>query len=103
MFLHRLALSLGMTIQQLLLNMDSQELSSWIAYDSIQPVGELMDDFRTGLVCSVVANANKGSKGKSLAPSDFMPYYKDKKKKNQTQDEMISVLMQSSRISKGNK
>ena len=102
MFLHRLALSLGMTIQQLLDNMDSQELSAWIAYDSIQPLGELMDDFRTGMVCSVVANANNGKRGKALSPADFMPYYK-KKKKNQTPEEMMSVLVHASKISKGNK
>ena len=83
--------------------MDSQELSSWIAYDSIQPVGELMDDFRTGLVCSVVANANKGKKGRSMTPVDFMPYFKKPKKKNQTQQEMMNVLMTSAKHNKGQK
>ena len=54
------------------------------------------------MVCSVVANANKGKRGKALSPADFMPYYK-KKKKNQTPEEMMSVLVHASKISKGNK
>ena len=42
-------------------------------------------DFRAALVCSVIANVNRGKNQKAFNPKDFMP----KKKKVQTPQEML--------------
>lgn len=48
--------------------------------------------FNSALICSVIANVNRG-KGKVYTPADFMPK-EQKKKKAMTMQDMISVLKQ---------
>ena len=48
--------------------------------------------FNSALICSVIANVNRG-KGKAFTPSDFMPKEKSKNKKMSVVD-MIDVLKQ---------
>ena len=45
------------------------------------------ESYRTALICAVMANCHRG-KGKVFKVADFMP----KKKKKQTQGEMINQL-----------
>lgn len=73
MFAFRLALALGMTVRQLLASMDSAELSEWMAFDSIQPIGERGAYMRAGLIASVVANTSMSPPKRRLTPLDFMP------------------------------
>lgn len=40
---------------------------------------------RAALICSVIANANRGKRGKKYGPKDFMP----KKRKRQTPQQML--------------
>ena len=54
-------------------NVSSRELSEWAAYLHQEPFGEVMADYRAGIVAATVANVNRGSKGKALEPKDFMP------------------------------
>lgn len=46
--------------------------------------------FNSALICSVIANVNRG-KGKAYSPADFMPKEK-KKPKKMSVDELVSVL-----------
>ena len=48
--------------------------------------------FNSALICSVIANVNRG-KGKAYSPADFMPKEQKQKQKMSMQD-MISVLRQ---------
>lgn len=52
---------------------DSQELSMWMAYDNIEP----LDDpyWRTGLECSTMAAVFAG---KQMKPEDFIPSKRQK-------------------------
>jgi hypothetical protein len=45
-------------------------------------------DYRAALLCSVIANANRGKKQKTFKPDDFMP----RVKKKQSPEEMLSVV-----------
>ena len=49
--------------------MDSCEFQEWFNFYSVSPFGDVRDDMRGGLLCSIVANV-MGSKTK---PSDFIP------------------------------
>lgn len=67
---------LGKTVRQLLAEIDSEELTEWIAFERIEPFGSPMDDFRAGQVCATVANyAGKVRNNEAAAaqPGDFMP------------------------------
>lgn len=58
----------------MLSRMSSVELAEWMAFDTLEPIGELRGDVRTGIVASLIYNVNRGKDMKPLAPIDFMPY-----------------------------
>lgn len=70
-----------------------------MAFDAIEPFGEEREDFRAGLVCSVVANTFGGPKdkqGTAWQPQDFMPLIEGAKAKamhpqSQSPEEMLAV------------
>jgi hypothetical protein len=67
---------MGKTVRQLLAEIDSEELTEWIAFERLEPFGSLMDDFRAGQICATVANyAGKVRNEEAAAaqPGDFMP------------------------------
>ena len=47
----------------------------------MDPWGEERADLRSAIVASVVANANRGKRGKTFKPADFMPQFGVKEKK----------------------
>lgn len=64
-----------MTVRELLARTDSRELSEWMAYFSMEPWGTEIEDWRAGMIASVIANANRDEKKrrKPFEPKDFMP------------------------------
>ncbi len=65
----------------------SHELTEWMAYLSLEPVGEERADLRSGIVASVVANANRKKGTRPFKAEDFMPKF-DKVVHEQTEEEM---------------
>ncbi len=65
-----------MTVAELDRRMSSRELTEWMAYFEVEPWGEERADLRSGIVASVIANANRDPKKRKqpFAPADFMPY-----------------------------
>lgn len=49
-----------MTVKQLMTTMDSEELTYWMAYDSVSPIGDDRDDIRAALVCQTIGNRTGG-------------------------------------------
>jgi hypothetical protein len=54
--------------------MSSQELSEWMAYDRLEPIGWARVDLIGGLICSLLANSNRKRGAAPFKPSDFMPF-----------------------------
>jgi len=50
-------------------------------------------DFRTGLICSVIANCNRTSNSKTFEPQDFMPKKREEVTVAQSPDAMLKRLM----------
>jgi hypothetical protein len=73
----RLALKMGRTVDELQRTMTSAEFGEWIAYYSIEPFGERIEDLRAGTVASTVANVNRGKDTRPYAPLDFIPWAKE--------------------------
>tara|TARA_R100000655_G_scaffold71369_2_gene109745 strand:+ start:1555 stop:1860 length:306 start_codon:yes stop_codon:yes gene_type:complete len=87
-----LAKELGMTVRQLLLTIDSKELSEWAGYYSLEPFGSLREhDVPAGIIASTIANCNRAKHSKSFKPEDFMPFYK-KESTVMAEDEMKNVM-----------
>lgn len=71
--LFRLALALGMTVEEMGERMSARELAEWMAFDRISPIGEDRADLRAGIIASVIANSHR-VKGDPFTPADFMPF-----------------------------
>lgn len=54
--------------------MDSRELTEWMAFDRVEPIGGRRSDYQAAIIASTVANANR-HKGRALKPDDFIPEY----------------------------
>ena len=55
-------------------NMPSRLLDEWIAFFNLEPFGAFQDEFRAGMVTSIVANTARDEKEKPdpYKPTDFM-------------------------------
>lgn len=67
-FYFRLALALGKTVEELLSEISSHELTEWYAYNRLEPIPEPWR--QTGLQCSTIASS---ATGKFIPAEDFMP------------------------------
>jgi len=72
-FIFRLALALGRSVQDLSDNLTSAELSEWMAFDLIEPIGGRRGDVHAGIVASTVANALSG-KNRRFKVEDFIVF-----------------------------
>lgn len=62
-----------MTVAEMLERMDAAELSEWAAYYRLEPWGEAPQYWRSGLLCSMVANALRGKDQRAFEVGDFIP------------------------------
>ncbi len=70
----KLALALGKTVGQLSEEMSDKELHDWMAFYRLEPFGDERADLRAGIIASTVANSNRGKRGETRKPTDFMPF-----------------------------
>jgi len=90
----RLALALGMTVGELLARISSRELSEWMAFFQLEPWGAEVEDWRTGLIASTIANVNRDPKKrrKPYEPEDFMPQFDRPEDPGQSPDDHEAIL-----------
>jgi len=84
-----------MTVDQLLAQISSRELTEWMAYALVEPWGEERADFRAGVVASVTANAYRDPKKRRTPyePKDFMPSFARKQPQGWEQQLQIVKLL----------
>lgn len=84
-----------MTVAELLSRVSSAELTEWMAFYRLEPWGSEVEDWRFGMVASVIANVNRDPKQrrKPFDPPDFMPKRgPSQEKREQSPDEIMRVL-----------
>lgn len=65
-----------MPVQEMLRRTSSAELTEWAAYEQMAgPLGPERTDILIAQLCAVVANANRGKKGRPAKPKDFLPQW----------------------------
>ena len=62
------------TVGELLERIDSCELSEWMAFDGIEPIGAWREDYNSGMFCALFANSNRKKGSQPFKPQDFMPF-----------------------------
>jgi len=70
----------------------TKQFREWIAYYYIEPFGEWRADIRQAITSMIIANVNRSKNQRAFRYTDFMPFEKPKKRKRQTQKEMIAQL-----------
>ena len=86
--------------------MTSEQITEWLAYDRLDPIGTWRDDFRSAQICSVIDNIaksmwSKEGEAKYSTPRDFIPDWgqseqirkESEQEAVQTVDEMKSIMM----------
>lgn len=89
MLLFRLAFQFGCTVAELQDRMGSAEFADWCAFWRLEPWGFEIDNWRSAMIASTVANSNRPPKAKPYKIADFMP----KQARPQTPEEMIAILV----------
>lgn len=72
--------------------MSSHEFSEWIAFASNEPLGNARSDLQAAIVASTIANVNRGKKGKTFKPIDFIAKFWPEFKNWQTQLSQVEML-----------
>lgn len=57
-------MALGKTREEMLAGMSSAEYSGWLAFNSLEPIGERRADLRAGSIVSAIFKSNWASKSK---------------------------------------
>jgi len=65
-----------MPVRTMLSQMSSSDLAEYMAYDRIEPIGEVRADLRAGILASTVANHSMSPPKQAARPLDFMPFAK---------------------------
>ena len=71
-----------MTVAELLARISSKELTSWMAYYSVEPFGSDTQYLGHAITASTVANVNRQKGKKPYDAEDFMPKFNKKKKQS---------------------
>jgi hypothetical protein len=61
-----------MSVRRLLGELDSRELTAWMAYEMVEPFGERRANLHAGIVAATVANVNRDKHARAYQPTDFM-------------------------------
>jgi hypothetical protein len=88
-----------MTVRQLLSNLDSRELTEWMAYDLIEPFGPWREDLRAGIISSTIANALRSKGGRTYQPADFLPQFGEQQQERMTPEQTIAAFAAAFRAS----
>lgn len=65
-------MALGCTVTELQGRIEYSEFLEWIAFYEAEPWGEGRSEIHTALLAAVIANVNRGKKGKRVKASDFL-------------------------------
>lgn len=64
-----------MTVAELLARISGQELAEWMAFDSLEPIGDQRADLQAGIVCATMANLERPAGHRAYQPTEFMPRF----------------------------
>lgn len=64
---------MGRTVRELLGALDSRELSEWMAFDLVDPIGGRRGDIQAAVVASTLANVWRGKETNAFEIGDFIP------------------------------
>lgn len=73
-FMHRLAIQLGATVEELRHRLTERELIDWAAYSRIEPFGDAELAANIATQSALIANCHRGKDTPAFKPKDFLGY-----------------------------
>ena len=73
----------------------SRQIAEWDAYSMLEPFGPRHEDWRAGMIASVIANPNRKKGARALQPEDFMlkePKTAEEKRRDKSADKLRASL-----------
>jgi len=80
--------------------MSADEFDDWVAYNSLNQIGELRADLRAAIVAETIANCNRARGTTAYKREDFMPFLQAEKPK-QTDEDIATSVMQWAMVMNG--
>lgn len=80
-----------MSVAEAQADIDAREFAEWQAYYTLEPFGEERADYRNAILCTLIANALQGKRGRRAKPKDFMPDF-TVESKPQTLSDMRAMM-----------
>ena len=80
-------------MRSLLAEMDSRELTEWMAYDVVEPFGDGRGDVQAGVVASTIANIHRAKSARPYRPTDFVPRFGEPPPPEATPEEALAATM----------
>lgn len=67
----------------------SRELSEWMIFDSVEPIGDRRSDWQFAMLAAMIANVNRDRKKRSqpYTPNDFVPDFEKRWESARSPDE----------------
>ncbi len=78
-----------MTLAECKRRIDSRELTEWIAYHAVEPIGPQRHDVAIAILCEVVARCNGAKNAKA---KDFIPVFDGTQTDNQIHNMLGTVF-----------
>lgn len=81
-----------MTVAELETRMTARELAEWQAFDALEPIGAIRNDFGFAMIAALYCNAHKRKNDAPSKVTDFMPFLEKPRAKQQTPQDMAAIL-----------
>lgn len=95
---------MGIPIKRLLREIDSRDITDYLAYYQIEPFGTEQDYIQAGIVASTIANVNRSKNTQPFKPYDFVPSsFKSKIHKKQSAEDIKFIFEQMAAVKKPKK
>lgn len=78
--------------RELYARLTSTEITTWLAYYMLDPMGGEREDLRSGIVAATIANVNRGKDSRPFEPSDFMPQFGPQKVEEESPEDMMAQM-----------
>lgn len=54
---------------------DAEEFAEWQAFDSLEPIGAIGEDYRAGVIAAMLANIHRAKGTQPVKPLDLFPWH----------------------------
>ncbi len=90
-------MALGMTVGEMMRRMSCQDYDLWLAYTSVEPIGERRADMRAAMQANVTAAAG----GMKTKYADFLPDYWQAPKPKRTAVDIMGFFLHLTKAMRG--